>query len=200
MDPAINSSHIGVAAQEGIVSLTGHVPSLLERADAEKVAGKVKGVRAIINLMVVELPGVARTTDERLAQQAYSRLNSNTSVPADRLHLVIKDGTITVYGDVDWPFQLQAALKDLRRLNGVREVHCDAEIRPPVKAERVHEKIRQAFDQLAPLDADRIFVAAEGSEVVLTGDVTSWHEKGMAESTAWAVPGVSKVTNHILVL
>lgn len=200
LDPSINSSHIGVAVQEGVISLSGHVPSLIERSQAERVAGRVKGVRAVINGISVELPGLSRTSDEALAQLAYARLSSNSSIPSERLHLAVKDGVITVHGDVDWPFQVHAALKDLHRLNGVREVRSDVEIRPPVKAERVQDKIRQAIEQIAPLDAQRIFVAAEGSDVVLTGAVNSWHEKGMAESAAWCVPGVTKVTNNILVL
>ncbi len=36
LDPAINSSHIGVSAREGIVTVSGHVPSLLERSSAER--------------------------------------------------------------------------------------------------------------------------------------------------------------------
>lgn len=200
MNPAINSSHIGVTARDGVVTLSGHVPSLAERAEAERVAGQVRGVKAIVSEIFVELAGMSRTADEKLAEQAYLRLSANVSVPKDRLHLAVKDGAIMLHGDVDWPFQLQAALNDLEHLNGVREVRSDVEIRPPVKPERVQEKIRQAFAQLSPLDAQRISVAADGSEVVLTGDVTSWHEKGVAESAAWCVPGVSKVTNKISVL
>ena len=82
----------------------------------------------------------------------------------------------------------------------MREVRSDIEIRPPVKAERVQDKIRQAIEQIAPFDAERIVVAAEGSEVVLSGAVNSWLKKEMAESVAWGVPGVSNVTNDILVL
>ena len=200
MNPAINSSHIGVSAREGVVTLSGHVESLAERAVAEQVAGTVRGVKAIINQVSVELPGISQTADEALAEQAYHRLSTNASVPKDRMHLAVKDGTITVHGDVDWPFQLQAALRDLENLGGAREIRSDVQIRPPVKPERVQEKIRQAFEQFAPLDAQRISVTVEGSEVVLTGDVPSWHEKGVAESTVWCVPGVSKVVNKINVL
>jgi osmotically-inducible protein OsmY len=200
MHPGINSSHIGVASREGVVTLSGHVPSLVERTLAEQVAGQVKGVKAIVNGVSVELAGMSRTADETLAEQAYARLSSNASVPTDRLHLAVSDGRITVHGHVDWPFQLQAALHDLEHLSGAREVRHDVEIRPPVKPERVEEKIRQAFAELSPLDAQRISVTVHGSEVVLTGDVTSWHEKGVAESTVWCVPGISKVTNNISVL
>lgn len=200
LDPAINSSHIGVSAREGIVTVSGHVPSLLERSSAERGAGQVKGVRALINELVVELPGINQTSDEQIAERAYARLASNVSVPLDRLHLAVKDGTVTLHGDVDWHFQLQAAIDDLELLQGVREIRSDAQIRPPVQAEQVHEKIKQALASIAPLDADRIDVTAEGSEVTLSGEVTSWHEKGLAESTAWCVPGVAQVTNQITVL
>lgn len=200
LDPAINSSHIGVSAREGIVTISGHVPSLLERSAAERAAGQVKGVRAVINELVVELPGLNRTSDEQIAERAYARLATNVSVPLDRLHLAVKDGTVILHGDVDWHFQLQAAIDDLELLEGVREVRSDAQIRPPVRAEQVHEKIKQALARTAPLDAERIDVIANGSEVTLTGEVTSWQERGLAESTAWCVPGVSHVTNQITVL
>jgi osmotically-inducible protein OsmY len=200
LDPSINSSHIGVSAREGIVTISGHVPSLLERTAAERAAGQVRGVKAVINELVVELPGAGRTSDEEIAERAYARLASNMSVPLERLHIAVKDGTVTLHGDVDWHFQLQAALDDLELLEGVREIRSDAQIRPPVEAERVHEKIKQALARIAPLDAERIAVTADGSKVTLSGEVTSWHEKSLAESTAWCVPGVSKVTNEIRVL
>lgn len=200
LDPSINSSHIGVAAREGIVTISGHVGTLLERSAAERAAGQVRGVRAVINELSVELAGISRTSDEQIAERAYARLASNVSVPLDRLHLAVKDGTITLHGDVDWPFQLQAAIDDLELLEGVREIRSDAQIRPPVRADQVQEKIKQALARVAPLDAERIDVTANGSQVTLSGEVTSWHEKGLAESTAWCVPGVSQVTNQITVL
>lgn len=200
LDPAINSSHIGVVAREGIVTISGHVPSLLERSAAERSAGQVKGTRAVINELTVELAGLAQTTDEKIAELAYSRLASNVSVPLDRLHIAVKDGTVTLHGDVDWHFQLQAAIDDLELLAPVREIRSDVQIRPPVKADQVRSKIREAIARIAPLDAERIAVSVDGSRVTLSGDVTSWHEKGIAESTAWCVPGVSQVTNKIMVL
>jgi len=200
LDPSINSSHIGVGAREGIVTVSGHVPSLHERSSAERAAGQVKGVKAVINELVVELPGLSSTSDEQIAERAYARLASNVSVPLDRLHIAVKDGAITLHGDVDWPFQLQAAIHDLELLEGVREIRSDAQIRPPVEAEHVHDKIKQALARIAPLDAERIRVAAQGSRVTLSGQVTSWHEKSLAESTAWCVPGVSQVSNEITVL
>ena len=73
MNPAINSSHVGVAVRDGIVTLTGHVPSLLERSHAEQVAGTVKGVKAVVNQMTVELPGMSLHQPEDPADHAADR-------------------------------------------------------------------------------------------------------------------------------
>jgi osmotically-inducible protein OsmY len=40
-------------------------------------------------------------------------------------------------------------------------------------------------------------VTARGSHVTLEGAVNSWHERGVAESAAWSVPGVSSVEDLI---
>ena len=70
LDPAINSSHIGVSASGGIVTISGHVPSLNEWSAAERTAGQVKGVKAVVNAMLVELGGEGRTSDEQIAARA----------------------------------------------------------------------------------------------------------------------------------
>ena len=136
LDPAINSSHIGVSASGGIVTISGHVPSLNEWSAAERTAGQVKGVKAVVNAMLVELGGEGRTSDEQIAARAYSRLASNTLVPRDRLHIAVQDGVVTLHGDVDWHFQLRAAINDLELLKGVRQIRTDAQIRPPVAGDR----------------------------------------------------------------
>ena len=199
-DPAINASHIGVAVRDGVVSLSGHVPSLAERARAETAAGQVHGVRAVVGDLKVELAGHCESPDEIVAQRAYERLASNTMVPLDRVHLSVKDGAVTLRGDVDWQYQREAALTDLRHLNCVREIHDEIVIKPPVKADAVKVRIREAMARLGIPSASSIVVDTRGSDIELTGNVGSWHEKGLAESIAWSVPGVSHVHNHLTVV
>ena len=199
-DPVIDSSQIGVAVREGVVTLTGHVPSVLERTAAEKSAGRVKGVKAVINQIAVDVPGDCQTSDEVVAQLAAERLSSNALVPRDRIQLVVRNGCITLHGDVDWHFQRLAAVEDLERLACVKAVDSHIEVRPMVPAEAVQRRIHDALVAISPVDAERINVVAAGTEVTLSGEVTSWHEKDLAETAAWSVPGVSKVTNRIEVI
>ena len=198
-DPAINSSHIGVAVRQGIVTLGGHVPSVGEKRIAEIAAGQVKGVKAIVSQIAVELPGTCRTSDEKIAEQASARLVSNKSVPAGRVQISVEQGTVTLRGDVDWQYQRQAAEEDLQHLDCIRHISNEIAIKPPVKVELVREKVREALARVAPLDAENIIVRTDGSHVTLSGTVNSWHEKGLAESAVWSIPGVTSVVDNIAV-
>jgi len=198
-DPSINSSHIGVSARDGVVTLSGHVPSFGEKRAAEKTAGQVKGVKAIVDQITIELPGACQTSDEQVAERAYARLASNLSVPMERIHVNVENGVVTLRGDVDWQYQRQAAEEDLHKLDCVREVISEIALRPPVEPSRVQDKVHEALARIAPIDAAKVRVKAEGSRVTLLGTVNSWHEKGLAESAAWSVPGVTEVVDHIAV-
>lgn len=198
-DPSVNSSRIGVAARDGVVTLMGHVPSVGEKRSAVTIAGQVKGVRAVVDEIVVELPGKSETSDEIVADRAYGRLSSNKAVPANRVHLSVEQGVVTLRGEVDWPYQRAAAEEDLLRLDGIRELRNEIRIRPPVATESVRERIERALTRIGAISSDNIRVEAEGSQVTLTGSVNSWHEKMLAENAVWSVPGVSAVTNEIRV-
>ena len=52
----MNAADIGVTAHAGIVTLTGHVQNYMQKMDAEKVAGRVKGVKVVAAEMEVKLP------------------------------------------------------------------------------------------------------------------------------------------------
>lgn len=199
-EPSINSSHIGVTARDGIVTLTGHVPSLGEKRAAETTAGKVKGVRVIIDQLDVEIPTHRQTSDEEIAERAYARLATNLSVPLDRIHLTVENGVVTLRGDVDWHYQRRAAEEDLHKLDCVRGINNDIMMKSPLEPEKVHEKIREALARIAPIEADNIEVSAEGGRVTLSGTVNSWHERGLVETAAWTVPGVTEVVDNIRVV
>jgi osmotically-inducible protein OsmY len=56
-EPSVNVAHIGVSVKNGVVTLSGHVPSYWEKYSAEKAAKRVYGVKAVANELDVKLPG-----------------------------------------------------------------------------------------------------------------------------------------------
>jgi osmotically-inducible protein OsmY len=197
-DPKISSaSDIAVAVKDGVVTLSGFVPSFWEKDAAEKAVKRVYGVRGIANDIEVKL--FWQRTDPEIARDAVRELESHVSIPADRIKVTVKDGWVTLEGTVDWEYQKSLAQSAMKKLKGVSGVTNKIQVTPKASAAEVKSKIEEALRRSAELDARRITVEIEGSTVKLYGSVSSWAERDEAERAAWSAPGTTMVENHILV-
>lgn len=64
-EPSIDASQIGVAAKDGVVTLTGRVPRYIEKMEAERVTKLVSGVRGVANDIEIHLPGGSERKDRK---------------------------------------------------------------------------------------------------------------------------------------
>ncbi len=69
-EPQVQSTEIGVAVKDGIVTLSGFVDSYLKKYNAERAAKRVVGVKAVVNDLQVKLPGSSERTDPDIARAA----------------------------------------------------------------------------------------------------------------------------------
>ena len=199
-EPSISAAHIGVAARDGVVTLTGHVTTYAEKHAAEKATGRVKGVKAVAEELEVRLPFETKRTDEEIAASAIDRLAWDVSVPSDAVKIRVEKGWVTLTGQVDWNFQKEAANQDLRRLFGVVGVSDHVTIKPRADAANISHDITLALHRSWLFDRNNIAVSAEGGRVRLSGTVPTFEDKQVAAWTAWAAPGVTGVDNDIAVL
>ena len=198
-EPSVNAAEIGVAAKDGIVTLTGRVSSYWQKVSAERAASRVLGVKAIVNELEVKLPISSERTDEDIARAALSALSWNVSVPSDRIKVKVSKGWVTLEGTVEWQYQRVEAERSVHNLQGVRGVSNLIEVKPHVSKAEVKASIEAALKRSAEIDASRITVETEGDKVILRGTVRAWAERQEAERAAWAAPGVRMVENHIIV-
>ena len=82
-EPSIQAAHIGVAANNGVVTLSGHVDTYMEKSAAENAARRVKGVKAVAEEIEVKLAIGVKRTDEEIAAAALNRLEWDVEVPND---------------------------------------------------------------------------------------------------------------------
>jgi len=197
-EPSVDDSQIRVTACDGVVTLTGTVATFAEKDAAEKAASRVSGVKAVVEQLKVYYPPDKPYDDTSIAKRAAQVLTWDISVPGT-VKVLVEHGWITLRGEVSWKFQKDEAEFDVRKLHGVIGVTNEITVKPTVGASAVHEKIKAALSRNAQIEADHITVTADGGTVTLAGDVDSWHERKLAETTAWSAPGVTQVNNQLRV-
>ena len=198
-EPSVNHERIGVSVTDGIVSLSGIVGSYAEKILAEKTARRVKGVRAVADELQVRYDWQPKTSDSEIAKRIADILDWDPLVPADRITITVQDGAVKLEGRVDWNYQRNVALEDVSKITGVVRVDNWLEVMPPVSTTDIRGRIERAFERSADLEAEKIHVMADGSKVTLTGSVSSWNKRKLAENSAWAAPGVTQIEDKLVV-
>lgn len=197
---ASDNPKIGVAVMDGVVTLTGEVDSYYKRLAAFRATGRVSGVTGVVDEVTVKLPGSFKVADEEIGLAAVQAIESNSSVPRNRVRVRVQDASVTLTGEVDRAFQMEAAEESVRHLRGVAWISNQITIKPPVEPVDLKVKIESAFRRNAMLDSRRIGVEVHGAKVLLKGSVHSWAEIQEAQRAVWAIPGVSQVENRITVV
>ena len=72
-------------------------------------------------------------------------------------------------------------------------------LKPDAEPTDIWNKLQEALKGKAEVNADRIIVETNGSEVILSSTVRSWLEHHEAERVTWSAPGVTNVEDRIVV-
>jgi osmotically-inducible protein OsmY len=196
-DPSFDSANVGVAVENGVVTLTGHVGSYAEKIAAEKAAQRVKGVHAVAQEIEVRYPEQKKTADDQIAERAVAIIGWDAMVPVDAVMVKVQKGWVTLTGNVEWQYQRTAAESAIRRLSGVIGVTNLIEVKPRIQPQNIKAKIMEALKRNAELEADAIRVTVKDDKVTLEGRVKAWFERGIAERAAWSAPGVKSVEDRL---
>lgn len=198
-DPDIDATDIAVAVSKGVVTLSGFVRSYSQKSQAERDAKRIAGVVGVANDIDVRLPVIDERPDPEIARDAANALKAELPYSSENIKVIVKNGWLTLEGNVEWNYSRERAESAVKRARGVKGVTNSIVVKPKVAAYEIRRKIEDAFRRSAEIDASRVTVEANGSEVVLRGTVRAWAERQEAERTAWAAPGVTKVDNRITI-
>jgi osmotically-inducible protein OsmY len=151
-EPTIHAVEIGVAVKNGMVTLSGSVDTYGKKWAADRAARRVAGVKGVTEEIKVTLAASHKRTDQDMAESATRVLGWNRWVPEDRVKVKVRDGWITLSGDVEWYYQKEHAEVAVRHLQGVVGVINSITIKPPVpavEAIEVKNKIEDALNRNA---------------------------------------------------
>jgi osmotically-inducible protein OsmY len=133
--PSIDAATIGVAVKDGIVVLSGTVATHWHKKMAERAAKRVSGVGAIVDGLVIKLPGSAERDDSDIAHAVLDGLCFDAEVQPDRIQVTVENGWVVLEGEVQTEEQKSAAGRATRQLMGVKGVTNGIEVKPLPRAD-----------------------------------------------------------------
>jgi osmotically-inducible protein OsmY len=198
-DPKVDSTAIGVSADDGVVTLRGTVGSLREKREAKQDAEKVHGVKKVTNDLEVRILSEEGRDDAELRGAVLQALMLDSLVPPT-IDAKVEHGSVTLTGTANWQYQRDEADFIAANIYGVVDVDNEIElVAPGPTPENVERRIKGAMERSARLDAESVEVTSENGTITLRGTVSSWADHDAAVAAAWAAPGVTRVKDHILV-
>ena len=199
LEVKVDLTHVGVIANDGAVTLVGFVRSPVQKLEAVRAAGRVPGIAAVADELEVRPAGGPARTDAEIAED-IARWRQWAMLPPT-VTATVRDGHVTLRGDVVSTEQRQEAERVFRKVHGVRGVKNNVEVRtdPVPDAREVERRADDAIRTLADTDARSIQATVENGTVRLTGTVRSQAESLEAERAAASVSGVTGIANEIVV-
>jgi osmotically-inducible protein OsmY len=198
-DPLVPENRVGVAVNDGVVTLTGHLDTYAQKVAAQHAVERVSGVKAMAIELDVVPQGSHRRSDTEIATAVEHAISWNTSIPTERVKVTVEKGWVTLNGDLDWNFQRRALERAVRPLQGVIGIEDNIRLKTlPIPVNLV-TRIQDALTRQATREARRMDISVNGSVVTLRGRVHSWAERNAAEGATWSAPGVSRVVNELVI-
>lgn len=199
LDIWVEEKGVNVNVEDGIVTLSGTVPSYFGKIHAADVVKKIWGVKGVVNELRVNLSTHLKRNDQAIAQAAVTALEWDIAIPTDTIKVVVENAIVTLSGEVAFDSQRTRAYNDVRSLYGVENVinAITLKLTSQINVQDVEKQIEREFQRNAALHAHKIKVRIEGKRVCLSGTVSSWFEYKEANDAAFAVSGVQEVQNDL---
>jgi osmotically-inducible protein OsmY len=140
-------------------------------------------------------------TDAQIKSDVSAELAWDTAVDATRIGVAVKDGVVSLSGEVETYLQKHAAERAARRIPGVRGIAMDVVVRLAPDHARTDAEIAEAalnalrWHSLVP--EDKVKVKVEDGWVTLTGELDWGYQSASAEQAVHPLVGVTGVSNQI---
>ena len=199
--------NVSSSVEDGIVTLTGTVGLYEEKLAAADKIKKIANVAGVRNDIAVSGPTVADSElQKKLGKQvAYDRVGypDNTF---NYLAVGVKDGVVTLSGDVVWSVPLDDAMALASRTPGVKDVVNDVNVLPvsgfddSIRVRMARAIYRDSvLGRYASDPVHPIRIVVDNGHVTLYGSVESTMDRNVAGIRAGEVSGAFSVDNKLVV-
>jgi len=196
-DPGVEDNSVEVTVVDGVVVLTGHAPSYLQKLNATKAARRVVAIGAVRNELEIELPNRVSPNDEELGKYIANRFEWYSDLPTDKVKVIVENGRVILTGEVQWHFQREEIEDFVGRISGVRSIENALTLTRKAEVDNIEDRIKEAFKRNAISDAGQIGIEAKDGKITLTGIVHAPYERELARRAAWSASGVHCVVDEL---
>jgi len=193
----------------GVATLSGTVDLYEYKADADRKAHKVKGIKAVNN--EIQVGGDSKSVSDQELQQKiqqklqYDRVGYGTNA-FNAITVSVQNGEVTLGGHAYGYPDKNSALALVSTTPGVKDVNDEIQVDPPSPMDdQIRVQVARAIygypslNKYAINPARPIRISVQNGHVELYGVVDSKADKDVANIQANAVPGVFSVKNYLQV-
>jgi osmotically-inducible protein OsmY len=117
--PGLDDQDIAVKVIDGIVLLVGIARSDLERAQAEQIVKKVRGVMGLTNCLTVYPRTAAVPPGPDITREAVATIRHQFPEQVEALQVLVQNGRVALEGELNWYYQRDVIEAMVRSLRGV---------------------------------------------------------------------------------
>ena len=203
-DAQVDATDIDVSVDEnGVVTLTGTVPSFSAQRAARLDAWSVLGVTGVNSELTVTYPeAITLPSDDEIESNVENVLLWNASVDSTDIDVGVTAGVVTLEGSVS-SFWRKLRAEDLAEdVVGVISVTNNLAVVPTesyVDAD-IATDIVDSLERKAAVNADNVNIRVEEGRVTLSGTVPSFNAWSLAYDSARFTAGVIDVEDELTIV
>ena len=142
-------------------------------------------------------------TDSELQRDVMTELKWEPTIRAAEIDVAVKDGVVTLSGDVDTYSMKWAAERAIRRISGVKGIAGEIKVTLPESYRRSDEDIALSATEILNwnfwVPHDRVKVMVQNGWITLSGDVDWFYQRVYAKDAVRDMIGVRGVTDRITI-
>lgn len=144
------------------------------------------------------------SNDHALQEDVVDELRWDPEVQATEVGVTVKDGVVTLRGEVSSLSQKWAVERAVKRVHGVRAVADEITVQLPGLSERTDVQLAQAAANVLAwstiVPRDQVKVTVQDGWITLDGTVEWWYQKRAAEDIVRSLTGVKGISNQVAVV
>jgi osmotically-inducible protein OsmY len=171
------------------------------RSDLRGLRGAAQTVLQRRRSIASSLRKTDMKTDAQLRQDVIAQLDWEPAIHATQIGVEVKDGIVTLAGEVGTYSEKWYAERAAQRVSGVKALAVEMKVKLAGSARRTDSDIgqsaRNVLDWTTSVDSGAVKVQVEGGWITLSGEVDWQYQKQAASDAVRALMGVTGVSDQI---